>query len=258
MSSRLVPARTAFVTACVMAVLAATPRAGSGEELLVSAAVSLSNAFQALGQEFERERPNTRVLFNFGASGHLLQQMAHGAPVDVFASADQETMDRAQAQRLLVEETRSDFARNQLILAVPASTPLQISSLDDLKQPGVTRIAIGKPDTVPAGHYAQEALELAGLWEALRPKYIFGQNVRQVLDYLERGEVDAAFIYASDALIAARKVRVVLTAQLRRPILYPVAVVAASANQARAREFVAFVLSEPAQKLLKRYGFTRP
>ena len=107
MTSRPVSARTAFATACLMAALAATPRAGACEELVVSAAVSLSNAFQALGHEFEHERPNTKVLFNFGASGHLLQQMAHGAPVDVFASADQETMDRAQAQRLLVEETRS-------------------------------------------------------------------------------------------------------------------------------------------------------
>lgn len=111
---------------------------------------------------------------------------------------------------------------------------------------------------MPAGHYAKEALELAGLRDALKPKYIFGQNVRQVLDYVQRGEVDAGFVYATDALIAANKVRVVTQAALQRPILYPIAAVAGSPNQTRAREFVRFVLSESAQKALFRYGFARP
>jgi molybdate transport system substrate-binding protein len=247
-----------FASLLAAAAFAAAPRAGSCEELVVSAAVSLRNAFQDLGRDFEQEHTGTRVLFNFGASGQLLQQIARGAPADVFASADEETMDRAAAQRLILADTRSDFVRNQLVLVVPGSASSQISSIDDLKQPWVTRIAIGKPDSVPAGRYAQEALELAGAWAALHPKCIFGQNVRQVLDYVERGEVDAGLVYVSDALIAARKVRVVTEVQLRRPILYPVAVVATTANQARAREFIAFILSEPAQKVFSRYGFAKP
>jgi molybdate transport system substrate-binding protein len=240
------------------AVLALAPQLGWCEELVVSAAVSLSNAFKELGPEFERGRPGVKVLFNFGASGQLLQQIVSGAPVDVFASADQETMDRAEAQQLILTSTRSDFVRNRLVLVAPAGASSQLSSLSDLRQPGVARIAIGKPESVPAGHYAQEALELAGLWDALKPKYIFGQNVRQVLDYVERGEVDAGFVYATDATVAANKVRVVTEAVVQRPILYPIAVVAAGPNQTRAREFVRFVLSESAQKVISRYGFARP
>jgi molybdate transport system substrate-binding protein len=250
--------REVIAVTIAAAVLALVPQLGWCEDLVVSAAVSLSNAFKELGRDFEREHAEAKVLFNFGASGQLLQQIAHGAPVDVFASADQETMDRAEAQQLILAGTRSNFVRNQLVLVVPAGIRPSVSSLEDLKHPEVMRIAIGTPDSVPAGHYAQEALELAGLWDALKPKYIFGQNVRQVLDYVERGEVDAGFVYATDAAVAAKKVRVVTEAPVWRPILYPVAVVARSANQARAREFVVFVLSESAHKVLSRYGFARP
>lgn len=246
------------IGAIAAGVLAAAPQLGWCEELVVSAAVSLSNAFKELGQEFERERPGVKVLFNFGASGQLLQQIASGAPVDVFASADQETMDRAEAQRLTLAGTRFNFVRNRLVLVIPATGSSQLSSLEDLKRPGVARIAIGKPESVPAGHYAQEALQLAGLWDTLKPKYIFGQNVRQVLDYVERGEVDAGFVYASDAVVAGNKVRVVTDAPIQRPILYPVAVIATSSNPSRAREFIGFVLSQPAQVVLSRYGFAKP
>ena len=234
------------------------PRPGWCDELVVSAAVSLSNAFKELGKDFEGGHAGVKVLFNFGASGQLLQQIASGAPVDVFASADQETMDRAEAQRLIEAATRTNFVRNRLVLVAPGGAASTVSSLDELKGQEVTRIAIGKPDSVPAGRYAQEALELAGLWEMLKPKYVYGQNVRQVLDYVERGEVDAGFVYATDAAVAADRVRVVAEAPVRRPILYPVAVVAKGPNPTRGREFAAFVSTEVAQKILSRYGFARP
>jgi molybdate transport system substrate-binding protein len=257
-SRRYSTVREVIAVIVAAAVLALVPQLGWCEELVVSAAVSLSNAFKELGGDFEREHADVKVLFNFGASGQLLQQIAHGAPVDVFASADQETMDRAEAQQLILAGTRSNFVRNRLVLIVPGGATSTVSSVEELKRPTVTRIAIGKPDSVPAGRYAQEALELAGLWETLKPKYIYGQNVRQVLDYVERGEVDAGFVYATDAVVAANKVRVVTEASVQRPILYPVAVVATSANPARAREFAAFLLSESAQKTLSRYAFAKP
>src|SRR5262249_16034495 len=150
--------------------LAVTPALGWCEDLVVSAAVSLSNAFKELGQEFEREHAGVKVLFNFGASGQLLQQIANGAPVDVFASADQETMDRADAQQLTVPGTRANFVRNRLVLVVPTRGAYTIASVEQLKKAEITHIAIGKPDSVPAGHYAQEALEAANLWEGLKPK----------------------------------------------------------------------------------------
>jgi molybdate transport system substrate-binding protein len=259
MRTRHSPAARRLLTGLLALVaLTGTPRFGWCEELVVSAAVSLSNAFKELGKDFERNHAGVKVLFNFGASGQLLQQIAKGAPVDVFASADQETMDRAEAQRLIVAGTRYNFVRNRLVLVVPSGATSTIFSIDELKRPEVTRIAIGKPDSVPAGHYAQEALELAGVWEMLKPKYIYGQNVRQVLDYVERGEVDAGFVYATDAVVAADKVRVVADAPVQRAILYPIAVVDKGPNPADARAFAAFVSSESAQKVLSRYGFSKP
>jgi molybdate transport system substrate-binding protein len=157
--------REVLAVTIAAAVLALVAQLGWCEELVVSAAVSLSKAFKDLGRDFEREHTGVKVLFNFGASGQLLQQIAHGAPVDVFASADQETMDRAEAQQLILAGTRSNFVRNRLVLIVPGGAASAISSIEDLKRPQVARTAIGKPDSVPAGRYAQEALELAGLWE---------------------------------------------------------------------------------------------
>jgi molybdate transport system substrate-binding protein len=251
--------RAALVGVIAAAVLPPVPQQGWCEDLVVSAAVSLSNAFTELGRDFEREHAGVKVLFNFGASGQLLQQIAHGAPADVFASADEETMDRAQTQQLILPVTRFDFARNRLVLAVPAGTsPPLISSLQDLKRSDVARIALGTPDSVPAGRYARDALELAGLWDTLKPKYIYGQNVRQVLDYVERGEVDAGFVYASDTVVNAKRVRVVTEASLPRPILYPIAVIASSTRQGLAREFAAFVVSDLGHKTLSRYGFSNP
>lgn len=234
------------------------PLPALAEELTVSAAASLTNAFKDLGRSFEQRHPGTTVRLNFAASGILLQQMSQGAPVDVFASADQATMDRAASQKLIDAATRRDFAANSLVLVTPLQSGPAIASLQDLATGVVRRIAIGKPATVPVGNYTRQALDAARLWAQLEPKLIQADSVRQVLDYVSRGEVDAGFVYRTDAAIMQDKVRIALTAGGHTPVSYPVAVLAASKHQALAKSFVEFLLSAPGQEVLGRYGFGKP
>lgn len=227
-------------------------------DLTVSAASSLSNAFKDLAPLFEAAHPGNKLQYNFAASGALLQQIAKGAPVDVFASADQETMDQAQAQKLVSATQRRNFASNALVVIVPAASANTPKSVAELTQRAYQRIAIGLPASVPVGRYTQRVLEAGGQWAAIEPKMIGANNVRQALDYVARAEVDAGFVYATDAATMADKVKVALTVSTTRPILYPASAVSASPNAALATKFVDFLLSAPAQAVLARYGFGRP
>ena len=229
-----------------------------GADLTVSAAASLTNAFQQLGPLFEASHPGTKVLFNFGASGALLQQLSRGAPVDVLATADQHTMDQAQSRGLVEAGARRNFVSNALVVIVPTATRQSPRALADLVHPGYKRITIGLPASVPVGRYTKAVLEQAGLWAAIKPKMIGAQSVRQALDYAARGEVDAAFVYATDAAIVNDKVKVTLVVPTQMPVLYPIAATASSANPAAAAAFVRFVESPPAQAVLGKFGFGKP
>jgi molybdate transport system substrate-binding protein len=175
--------------------------------------------------------------------------------VDVFAAADQKTMNQAQEKKLILPGTRKNFVSNRLVLIVPVESKLALRDLQDLTKPEVQRIAVGNPASVPAGRYAREALGQAGLWDRLTPKFILAESVRQVLDYVRRGEVDAGFVYSTDAAIAPGKVKVMEAVAKHAPILYPIAVVASTAKKTLAQEFLDFVLSPAAQEIFKKYGF---
>ncbi len=227
-------------------------------DLTVSAASSLTNAFREIAAGYEAQYPDSKVALNFGASGALLQQLAKGAPVDVFASADQETMDLAQQQGLVKPADRRDFVRNTLVLIVPSDSTAAIRSLEDLAHANVKRVAIGLPASVPVGRYSRHALEAKGLWAKVASKAINTQNVRQSLDYVARGEVDAAFVYATDAAVMKDKVKVAFDVPLDIAISYPIARTAASTNAAEAERFIRYVLSPPAQAVLGKFGFRKP
>ena len=234
------------------------PAASFSADLIVSAGASLTNAFNDIGKGYEKANPGTRVLFNYGSSGSLLQQIARGAPVDVFATADLETMDRAEQQNLVVRETRANFVSNKLVLVQPVTSTVEIGALADLADPAVKRIGLGIPDSVPVGRYTKEALEIAGQWEPLKDKYVYTQNVRQVLDYVARGEVDAGFVYATDAALMKDKVKVALEPKINKPILYPIAAVKGGGNERGARSFIGFVRSAAGRTILAKYGFAEP
>ena len=224
-------------------------------DLTVSAAASLTNAFKELGPAFEAQNPGTTVVFNFAASDALLAQIVKGAPADVFASADQEALDRADAQKVLVAGSRRNFVSNTLVLIVPSDSALGIKTMGDLQKAEVRRVAIGNPASVPVGRYTKGSLEAAKLWSAVEPKVIMAQSVRQALDYVARGEVEAGFVYSTDAAILKGKVQVVATIPTETAITYPIAAVSGSPNPDAARKFIDFLLTPAAQGVLARYGF---
>lgn len=240
------------------ALLSLLPIAAMAAELTVSAAASLTNAFREIAPLFESAHPGHRLQLNFAPSGALLQQIARGAPVDVFASADQETMDQAQAQGIVKAAQRRNVVSNTLVVVVPAGAARVPAALKDLAQPAFQRIALGQPASVPMGRYAKAALERDGLWPAIEPKVIGAQSPRQALDYVARGEVDAGFAYTTDAALMPGKVRVALAVKTATPILYPAAPLAASPNAALAQQFVDFLLTPSAQAVFARHGFGRP
>jgi len=234
------------------------PLGAAAQQITVSAAASLTDAFKELGPKFEAATPGATVRFNFAASGVLLQQIGQGAPVDVFASADQETMGRAAEQKLIDAATRRNFASNALVLIEPGKGAAGVKSLQDLSGAGVRRIAVGKTATVPVGRYTRQVLEGVGLWSVLEPKFVQADSVRQVLDYVARGEVEAGFVYRTDAAVMSEKVRVAFAPAATMPVTYPVAVVADSRQKALAGDFVAFLSSDAAREVLARHGFGKP
>lgn len=227
-------------------------------ELTVSAAASLTEAMTEVKALFEKAHPGVKVNTNFAASGPLFKQIEQGAPVDVFASANQKYMDLAEKANLVLAGTRINFVANDLVLAVPAGNPAKVSDLGSLTQPQVKRIGVGNPDSVPAGQYAKAALTKAGLWETLTPAYVFGESVRQVLDYLRRAEVDAALVYATDAAQGGAAVAVTSVAPLDKDVSYPAAVMAATKNTDLAKQFVTFLVSPEAKAVFKAKGFRIP
>ena len=226
-------------------------------DIVVSAAASLSNSFSELGKLYEAKHPGDKIVANFAASDVLLKQIQQGAPADVFASADEQTMDRAARSNDVDKTTRKDFAANTLVLIVGSGAKSPVK-LEDIAGSGYAHIAIGNPDSVPAGRYAKEALTSANLWDKIQPQVVPAQNVRQALDYVARGEAQAGFVYATDAETQKEKVHVAMTVPTSTPVRYPIAVTAKSQQADAARNFIEFVISAEGQAVLKKYGFSTP
>jgi molybdate transport system substrate-binding protein len=228
----------------------------SANNLTISAAASLKDAFNQIGSLYKTETGRV-VNFNFGASGVLQKQIETGAPIDIFASAGGKEMDSLAAIGLIDAETRHNFARNTLVLVAPSESKLNLITFADLAKPDVQKIAVANPKTVPAGQYTEQLFNELDLEEAVQPKLVQAEDVRQVLDWVVRGEADAGIVYATDARVAGEKARVVATApeDSHLPILYPVAIIKNSQQKQAAQEFVDLVLSAEGQAILQKYGF---
>ena len=224
-------------------------------EMTVSGAASLTNAFTELAGIFEKKHPGLSVNTNYAASNPLLKQIVEGAPVDVFASADQATMDKAGEAKVVDPATRKNFAANDLVLIVPKNSQMP-TYLRNLEKFG--RIAVGNHDSVPAGRYTRDALIHAGLYDKLKDKYIQGASVRQVLDYVARGEVDAGFVYRTDAEQMKDKVDIAMIVEGHDPVTYPIAVAITGNNPKAGQEFLNVVLSPEGQAGLAKSGFSKP
>lgn len=243
-----------------LAVLLGMVPAAHAQSLTVSAAISMKDAVTEVGRALAASRPGVTVLHNWGSSGELQKQIEAGAPVDVFISAAQLQMDELEKRRLVAPGTRRAFARNLLTVVKPADSRVDIAKAADLADARVARIVVGNPRTVPAGQYAEESLRALGLWDRLQPKLVFAENVRQALDYVARGEVDAGFVYTTDAALRGHAVKEAFrpAEDTYRPVVYPAAVVAGTRQPALAQAFVELLASREGQATLARFGFQPP
>lgn len=238
---------------------ALTASFASAAELTVFAAASLSDSLKELAPLYATAAGDT-LRFNFGASGTLARQIKEGAPADVILSADELRLDQLENGGLLLSGTRRTLLANTLVLIVPSDAPANtLAKLADLALPGVRRIALGEPATVPAGAYAKEYLARLKLWDPLQPKAVYLDNVRAVLAAVEAGNADAGFVYKTDALLS-KKVRV--AAEIPRAegpsITYPAAVVKASKSPDAAKNLILWLAGPDAQAVFARYGFLAP
>ena len=251
-----------FVKALAIAFAAVmlVAKGASAQDVTLSVAISLKEVTEDLGRTFMASHSGVTLRYNFGASGDLQKQIEAGAPVDVFLSAAQRQMDDLEKQKLIVASTRRAFARNVLVVVKPADSSVDLSKVNDLLESRVVHIAIGNPKTVPAGQYAEESLRALGLWDRVQPKLVFAENVRQVLDYVARGEVEVGFVYATDAATRAQGVKEAFRApdDSYRPVVYPGAVMAASKQPALAQAFLDLLASPQGRAVLSRFGFHPP
>ncbi len=248
--------RLCFITVFLCLAVPLIAFARSPKDITVSAAISLKNAFEEMGRLYE-PKYGTKYVFNFGASGDLLKQIAGGAPVDVFASAAQKDMDDAERRGLIVPGTRADFAANGVVLIAPAGAKSSLKSFEGLRAAEIKKIAVGNPKSVPVGRYAEEVFSFYQMLPSIKNKFIYAENVRQVLDYVVRDEVDAGVVYATDAAARSKEIKIIATAPeaSHKPVVYPIAVVKGTKSEADARAFIALVLSPEGKKILQKYGF---
>lgn len=227
--------------------------------LRVSVAISLREAAGEIAAAFEKQ-DGGRVELVFGSSGQLLAQIRSGAAVDVFISAASEQVEVLIQEKLADEPARRVVALNRLVLITPAADRGPTLTFHSLAEHRLARVAIGEPDTVPAGLYARQVLEKLKLLDGLKSRLVYGTNVRQVLDYVERGEVDAGVVYATDARLVGDKVRVhaIAEADWHEPIEYPAIVLRRCDRPEAATAFVAFFESDAARKILESHGFALP
>ncbi|MGA8073204.1 MAG: molybdate ABC transporter substrate-binding protein [Candidatus Acidiferrales bacterium] len=239
---------------CLFAARPAQPGAQK-PELTVSAAISLKDALGEIQVLYRAEHPDTAIHLNLGASGTLQQQVEQGAPVDVFISASSGQMDALESEGLLIPETRKNLLRNELVLIVPNGETL-VTNFADLTRPDVKHIAIGEPQTVPAGKYAQEVLTHLGSYKRLKAKLVLAKDVRQVLTYVATGNADAGIVYATDARTSSQvKIEAVAPEGSHSLIVYPAAVLKASKNVSGAKSFLDFLFGLKARAVFQKYGF---
>ncbi|MCU0526272.1 MAG: molybdate ABC transporter substrate-binding protein [Elainella sp. Prado103] len=257
---RILMSLCAFLVALLLAVgarsLNSTPAKAQSATILIAAAASLQEALEELDPIFESAHVGIIVNYNFAASGPLQQQIEQGAPVDLFISAASQQMDALQDKNLLVTHTRRNILTNRLVLVVPRNSSLGLTGFRQLTSPNVRRISVGEPRSVPAGQYAAELFNNLGILEPLQPKLVFGNSVRNVLSTVESGNADAGVVYTTDARISDQVTQVATApSHLHSPIVYPMALISASRNQAAARTYAEFLSSRSAQAIFQKYGF---
>jgi molybdate transport system substrate-binding protein len=235
--------------------LASAQTSASADEILVSAAASLTDVLKEISAAYQAKSQH-KVNFTFGPSSILSRQIEEGAPADIFFSADLPQMDALDKNGRLEPGTRKNLLSNQLVIIVPADSKLALSSAKDLLKTEVKKIALAEPTSVPVGVYSSKYLADEGLWDRLKPKVVPVQDVRATLAAVESGNVEAGFVYKTDAAVS-KKVKIVYEVPIDKGprITYPVAIVKESKRKDAARDFMNYVQSRAAKDAFKKYGF---
>ncbi|KRE57386.1 molybdate ABC transporter substrate-binding protein [Paenibacillus sp. Soil750] len=237
----------------------ATPVPTEKVELTISAAASLTDAFKEIQTNYETKNKQIKLNFNFGASGALQQQIEQGAPADLFFSAATKNMKTLVDKQLIDTAQQKNLLINELVVVVPVDGKVAIQKAEDLTNENIKHVAVGEPQTVPAGSYAKEALTNAKLWDSLQAKLVQGKDVRQVLTYVESGNAEAGFVYKTDAL-TSKSVKVVFSVDPKSytPIEYPAGIVKATKHSKETADFYAYLQSKEAQDVFVKFGFSIP
>jgi molybdate transport system substrate-binding protein len=238
----------------------AAPAATEGQtdkavEINISAASSLTDALTEIQAEYAKES-KAALLFNFGASGALQKQIEEGAPCDLFLSASKANMDTLEQEGLIVSNSRKDILGNTLTLVAAKEKADVIKGYETLATADVASISLGTPETVPAGKYAQQALQNLGIWDQIQDKIVYAKDVKQALEYVDTGNTDCGLVYKTDAMTMKTGVAVMdLPADSHDPIVYPAALIKDSAQQDAAAKFFEFLQGDKAKSIFEKYGF---
>ncbi|RJG22120.1 molybdate ABC transporter substrate-binding protein [Paenibacillus thiaminolyticus] len=228
-------------------------------ELTVSAAVSLTDALSEIQNLYESTHAGVQLHFNFGGSGALQKQIEQGAPADLFFSAAAKQMNQLVEKQVVNANDQMSLLTNELVVIVPSDSKASVNSEAGLLEDGLRTVAIGIPESVPAGSYAKEALTNAGLWDQLQPKLVQAKDVRQVLQYVSTGNADAGIVYKTDALSTSDvKIAYVIAPSTHTAIEYPLGIVAATKHREEAEQFYRYLQTEEALNIFEKYGFSIP
>jgi len=222
--------------------------------LSVSAAMSLKDVAEELKAVYTGQHAGVDIVYNFAASGTLQKQIEEGAPVDLFISAGEPSMDALAEKDLIIDGSRRDLLENEMVLIAGEASSL--TGFQDLADQGVSKISIGMPEAVPAGKYARDVLTALKLWDKVANKLVLAKDVRQVLTYVESGNVDAGIVYRTDAL-AGKNIKIVAPAPdgSHEPVIYPMAIIKTTRHQKEAEELADFFTSDEAARVFVKYNF---
>ena len=225
-------------------------------EIMLSAAASLKNCIQDLSAMYTEKNPQVTITANFGASGALQQQIEQGAPADVFFSAGIKQMNALKEKGMMIDSSVKNILENKVVLITPKSAAA-LDSFEDLAKSSVKKIGVGEPKSVPVGQYTEQVFQNLGLTDKVASKLILAKDVREVLSWVETGNVDAGVVYETDAKIS-KDVTICSTAPegSHKKVIYPIGVVKTSKHAAEAQKFVDFLFSDAAKEVFARYGFT--
>ena len=226
------------------------------KEVYVVAAASMTDAIKEIGEGYEKKHPNVKLMYNFGSSGALQTQIEQGAPADIFISAAQKQMNALDEKGLIDKDSRKDLLENKVVLIVPKDSDLTLNNFSELAGDKISKIALGEPKAVPVGQYSEEIFKNLNILDEMKAKAVYASDVRQVLGWVETGEVDCGIVYATDAAISDKvKVLAEAPSDTHKPVIYPAAVLKNSKNPDVAKDFLAYLSTDEVKNIFTKYGF---